>query len=116
MSTNQIGNLEAGIMKTTNPALSNDVDFFPGARLRSGFGHMINSDLGAGRPQGRKPDMGRALQHLLLDRPGFRRRRRDLDRNVWSGRALQDAWSAMADGVTISLIQINDCQSNEIHC
>jgi CubicO group peptidase (beta-lactamase class C family) len=44
MSTNQIGNLEAGIMKTTNPALSNDVDFFPGARLRWGFGHMINSD------------------------------------------------------------------------
>ena len=44
MSTNQIGNLEAGIMKTTNPALSNDVDFFPGARLRWGLGHMINSD------------------------------------------------------------------------
>jgi methyl acetate hydrolase len=44
MSTNQIGNLEAGIMKTTNPVLSNDVDFFPRARLRWGLGHMINSD------------------------------------------------------------------------
>ncbi len=44
MALNQIGNLEAGIMKTTNPALSNDVDFFPGNRLRWGLGHMINAD------------------------------------------------------------------------
>jgi methyl acetate hydrolase len=44
MSTNQIGNLEAGILKTTNPGLSNDVDFFPGVHLRWGLGHMINVD------------------------------------------------------------------------
>jgi CubicO group peptidase (beta-lactamase class C family) len=44
MSANQIGNLEAGILKTTNPNLSNDVDFFPGLRLRWGLGHMINLD------------------------------------------------------------------------
>jgi methyl acetate hydrolase len=44
MAENQIGNLEAGRMKTTNPALSNDVDFFPGKRLRWGLGHMINLD------------------------------------------------------------------------
>jgi methyl acetate hydrolase len=44
MAVNQIGNLQAGVMKTTNPALSNDVDFFPGARLRWGLGHMINAD------------------------------------------------------------------------
>jgi methyl acetate hydrolase len=44
MSANQIGNIEAGVMKTTNPALSNDVDFFPGVRLRWGLGHMINLD------------------------------------------------------------------------
>ncbi|HLG81703.1 MAG TPA: serine hydrolase domain-containing protein [Bradyrhizobium sp.] len=44
MAENQIGNLEAGHMKTTNPALSNDVDFFPGKRLRWGLGHMINLD------------------------------------------------------------------------
>ncbi len=44
MSENQIGDIEAGIMKTTNPALSNDVDFFPGNRLRWGLGHMINLD------------------------------------------------------------------------
>jgi len=51
MSENQIGNLEAGILKTTNPALSNDVDFFPGVRLRWGLGHMINV---APVPGGRK--------------------------------------------------------------
>ncbi|HZR85543.1 MAG TPA: serine hydrolase domain-containing protein [Bradyrhizobium sp.] len=44
MAENQIGNLEAGRMRTTNPALSNDVDFFPGKRLRWGLGHMINLD------------------------------------------------------------------------
>ena len=51
MSANQIGNLEAGILKTTNPALSDDVDFFPGVRLRWGLGHMINIDP---VPEGRK--------------------------------------------------------------
>jgi CubicO group peptidase (beta-lactamase class C family) len=44
MSQNQIGDIKAGIMKTTSPALSNDVDFFPGNRLRWGFGSMINLD------------------------------------------------------------------------
>ena len=44
MSTNQIGNLDAGILKTTNPALSDDVDFFPGVRLRWGLADMINID------------------------------------------------------------------------
>ena len=44
MSKNQIGDIEAGILKTTIPALSNDVDFFPGVRLRWGFGSMINLD------------------------------------------------------------------------
>jgi methyl acetate hydrolase len=51
MSENQIGNLDAGILKTTNPALSNDVDFFPGVKLRWGLGHMINIDP---VPEGRK--------------------------------------------------------------
>jgi methyl acetate hydrolase len=51
MSENQIGDLEVGILKTTNPALSNDVNFFPGVRLRWGLGHMINIDP---VPHGRK--------------------------------------------------------------
>jgi CubicO group peptidase (beta-lactamase class C family) len=44
MSRNHTGDLEAGRMKTTSPALSNDVDFFPGVRLRWAFGQMINLD------------------------------------------------------------------------
>ena len=31
-------------MRTTNAAISSDVDFFPGVRLRWGLGHMINLD------------------------------------------------------------------------
>jgi len=42
MDQNQIGRIEAGVLKTTVPALSNDVDFFPGVSLKWGFGHMIN--------------------------------------------------------------------------
>jgi methyl acetate hydrolase len=42
MGQNQIGKIEAGVLKTTVSALSNDVDFFPGISLKWGFGHMIN--------------------------------------------------------------------------
>jgi CubicO group peptidase (beta-lactamase class C family) len=42
MDQNQIGKIEAGVLKTTVSALSNDVDFFPGISLKWGFGHMIN--------------------------------------------------------------------------
>jgi methyl acetate hydrolase len=53
MAENQIGNLKAGILKTTNPALSKDVDLFPGVQLRWGLGHMINIDpVSGGRKAG----------------------------------------------------------------
>jgi methyl acetate hydrolase len=42
MGENQIGKIEAGILKTTTPALSTDINFFPGISLKWGFGHMIN--------------------------------------------------------------------------
>ena len=42
MGQNQIGPVEAGILKTTRPQVSNDVDFFHGISLKWGFGHMIN--------------------------------------------------------------------------
>lgn len=48
MSENQIGDIEAGVMRTTNPALSSDVDFFPHVRKRWSFGHMITLDPVAG--------------------------------------------------------------------
>ena len=44
MSVNQTGDIEAGILKTTRPELSGDVDFFPGVRLRWGLAGLINLD------------------------------------------------------------------------
>ena len=43
MGQNQIGEVDVGVLKTTQPAVSNDVDFFPGIELKWGFGHMINT-------------------------------------------------------------------------
>jgi len=42
MGQNQIGEIDVGVLRTTVPALSNDVDFFPGIGCKWGFGHMIN--------------------------------------------------------------------------
>ena len=52
MNTNQVGEIEAGILKTTAPARSTDVDFFPGVSLKWGLGYMINMQPG---PNGRSP-------------------------------------------------------------
>jgi methyl acetate hydrolase len=43
MGRNQIGNINAGILKTANPARSNDVDFFPGIPCRWGLAYMIST-------------------------------------------------------------------------
>jgi CubicO group peptidase (beta-lactamase class C family) len=48
MGQNQIGKIEAGVLKTAVSASSNDVDFFPGISLKWGFGHMINMQPVAG--------------------------------------------------------------------
>jgi methyl acetate hydrolase len=50
MGQNQIDKIEVGVLRTTVPAFSNDVDFFPGISLKWGFGHMINMQAG---PDGR---------------------------------------------------------------
>jgi len=50
MQQNHTGTIPAGIMKTQNPNLSNDVDLFPGAQIRWGLGYMLN--VGPG-PNGR---------------------------------------------------------------
>ena len=53
MGQNQIGEVDVGVLKTTQPGVSNDVDFFPGIGLKWGFGHMINMQPGAdGRSAG----------------------------------------------------------------
>ena len=50
MAQNHTGQIPAGVLKTYAPALSNDVDFFPGAEIRWGLGYMLN--VGPG-PNGR---------------------------------------------------------------
>ena len=50
MNKNHTGTIPAGIMKTQNPGLSNDVDLFPGAEVRWGLGYMLNMQPG---PNGR---------------------------------------------------------------
>jgi methyl acetate hydrolase len=42
MGQNHIGDIEAGILKTTMPMRSNDVDLFPGISLKWGLAYMIN--------------------------------------------------------------------------
>lgn len=53
MGRNHIGELPAGTLKTNNRPLTNDVDFFPGQRVRWGLGYMLTLDPG---PNGRSPD------------------------------------------------------------
>ena len=43
MSANQIGNLGAGKLKTSRPAISADVDFHPGVTDKWGYGFLINT-------------------------------------------------------------------------
>jgi CubicO group peptidase (beta-lactamase class C family) len=48
MGQNQIGDVDVGVLKTTVPSLSNDVDICPGVTCKWGFGHMINMAAMAG--------------------------------------------------------------------
>jgi methyl acetate hydrolase len=52
MGENHIGGLQAGVLKTNNPPLTNDVDFFPGQPVRWGLGYMLTPEPG---PNGRGP-------------------------------------------------------------
>jgi len=53
MGQNQIGRVDVGVLRSTAPAFSNDVDFFPGIKLKWGFGHMITTQP---VPDGRSAD------------------------------------------------------------
>ena len=43
MGQNQIGDISAGLWKTTNPQLTNDLNLFPGIPCKWGLGYMINT-------------------------------------------------------------------------
>jgi CubicO group peptidase (beta-lactamase class C family) len=68
MNRNHIGDIEAGILKTTDPRRSVDVDFFPGASLRWGLGYMINMQPGPnGRSAGTLTWAGIFNTHYWID-------------------------------------------------
>ena len=68
MGRNHIGAVEAGILKTTAPASSTDVDFFPGASLKWGLATMINMQPGPnGRSAGTLTWAGLANTHYWID-------------------------------------------------
>src|SRR5438874_10339128 len=50
MHRNSTGNIACGVLKSEMPAISNEVDFFPGAPIRWGLAYMLNLDAG---PNGR---------------------------------------------------------------
>ncbi len=52
MAANHIGELESGSWRTANPALCNDVDFYPGMRKHWGLSFLINTEV---TPEGRSP-------------------------------------------------------------
>ncbi len=53
MGKNQIGDIDVGVLRTTQPALSNDVDLFPNITRKWGLGHLINMEA---VPSGRSAD------------------------------------------------------------
>ena len=68
MGQNHIGAIEAGILKTTAPASSTDVDFFPGASLKWGLATMINMQPGPnGRSAGTLTWAGLFNTHYWID-------------------------------------------------
>lgn len=68
MGRNQIGPIDVGVLHTTKPSFSNDVDFFPGIRLKWGFGHMITTQpVPGGRSAGSLTWAGISNTYYWLD-------------------------------------------------
>jgi CubicO group peptidase (beta-lactamase class C family) len=72
MGQNQIGKIAPGVLRTTVPALSNDVDFFPGISLKWGFGHLINVEPVANRRSAGSLTWGGLLNTYYWLDPGRR--------------------------------------------
>lgn len=69
MAENQIGELEAGAMRTVMPAFSNDFDFFPGSVDRFGLGFLLNSTaVEGGRAAGSLAWAGLYNTYFWIDR------------------------------------------------
>lgn len=69
MSQNHIGALEVGPFKTAIPALSNDIDLFPGLSKKWGLSFLINTQpLPTGRSAGSLAWAGLANTYFWIDR------------------------------------------------
>lgn len=69
MARNHIGPLEAGVMKTAMPPLSNDVEFFPGMSKKWGLSFLINTQaVPGGRSAGSLAWGGLANTYFWVDR------------------------------------------------
>jgi CubicO group peptidase (beta-lactamase class C family) len=69
MAQNHIGALEAGVMRTAIPALSNDVELFPGISTKWGLSFAINmAQTPTGRSAGSLAWAGLANTYFWIDR------------------------------------------------
>jgi methyl acetate hydrolase len=69
MAQNHIGGLEVGVMKTAIPALSNDIELFPGISKKWGLSFLINAQpLPTGRSAGSLAWAGLANTYFWIDR------------------------------------------------
>jgi CubicO group peptidase (beta-lactamase class C family) len=69
MAQNHIGALEAGVMRTAAPALSRDVELFPGMSKKWGLSFLINTQpVPGGRSAGSLAWAGLANTYFWIDR------------------------------------------------
>ena len=81
MRQNQMGDLKVVTLRTTQPDVSKDANFFPQMDHDWGLSFDINTEPGPHGRECRQPLLGGAVQHLLLGRPEGARRRHDHDAN-----------------------------------
>ena len=69
MAQNHIGTLEVGVFRTAMPALSNDIELFPGMSKKWGLSFLINTqDAPTGRSAGSLAWAGLANTYFWIDR------------------------------------------------
>jgi methyl acetate hydrolase len=78
MGQNNIGAVSVPALKTALPR-SADFSFIADGRDKWGLGFLITTDQVPGKRSPRQLELGRHQQHVFLDRPEPRHRRRDLD-------------------------------------
>jgi hypothetical protein len=71
MGQNQIGDISAGLWKTTNPQFTNDLDLFPGIPCKWGLGYMMGVSV-LYKKENRPPHAGKSSKSAILGpTPGY---------------------------------------------